>query len=172
MNHLYIFSQSRLSWGILNLSCLALLLSALSFQHILELDPCIKCIYQRMAVIGIFIASALPLIYNHKFTRLIAYAVWGYSAIKGLQVAREHIAIIFTDNPFMAVCDIVPNFPSFMPLHDWFPAIFAATGDCLDNTWKFLGWGMANWLQVIFIIYIAILATVLVSHFFRSSQVD
>lgn len=162
------FSLSKVSWMLLSGACIILLLCALSFQHIFGLEPCIKCIYQRMAVIGILIASILPLLYNHISIRCVSYCLWGFSAFKGLQVAREHLALINSTNPFMAICDIVPNFPSFAPLHEWFPAVFAAPGDCLDDTWQFLGLGMINWMVVIFTMFLVALSLVIFSHFYRN----
>jgi len=171
MQWIYQFSQQKRSWVLLAVSALSFLLAALYFQHAMDLRPCINCIYQRTAVIGILIAAIIPLIFMHFMTRLIAFFIWGYSGIQGIVVAREHLDIIFSKSPFPAVCDIFPNFPSFMPLHEWIPSVFAATGSCNENSWQFLGMGMANWLQVIFSIYLVILCLVLISQlwckFFR-----
>ncbi len=153
-------SKQKSSWLLLFISSCSLFVAALYFQHVMDLRPCIQCIYQRTAVICIMLAGLLPLLYNSRVTRVIAYALWGLSAYKGLEAAQEHLDIIFATNPFANICDIVPNFPSFMPLHEWIPAIFAATGECNENTWKFLDMGMASWLQIIFISYLAILGLV------------
>ena len=158
------FSKGRLSWGILFSSALCLFLAALYFQHIMDLRPCIQCIYQRTAVVGIMLAGLIPLIYNVVATRVIAYCVWGYAAFKGLMSAREHLDIIFATNPFANICDIVPNFPKFFPLYEWLPNVFGATGECNENSWQFLGMGMASWLQVLFIAYLIVLAAVILSN--------
>lgn len=160
MQSLYQFSLSRKSWGLLALCAFALFAAALYFQHVLGHAPCTKCIYQRTAVIGILIAGLIPLVHNHLLTRLAALCIWAYSAIKGLIVAREHLEIINSDNPFFATCEIFPNFPSFMPLHEWMPAIFSATGQCNDDRWQFLDMGMAAWMQIIFTMFIITLIAV------------
>lgn len=164
------FSQSKFSWMILALSAAGLLTAALYFQHVLDLQPCIKCIYQRTAVVGILLAALIPLIKNNIITRFIGFTIWGYSAFEGLRAAQSHLEVIFAENPFFAICDIVPNFPSFMPLHEWLPAIFAATGDCDDDTWQFFGMGMANWLEILFSAYLAVLAIVLVAQFVKNPK--
>ncbi len=158
------FSKSKLAWLLLFSSSMGLFLAALYFQHVMDLRPCIQCIYQRTAVVGIVIAGIIPLLYNSFPTRMLGYGIWGYSAFKGLMSAREHLEIIFASNPFANICDIVPNFPSFMPLHEWLPSIFAATGECNENSWQFLGMGMASWLQMIFIGYLTALAIVVVGN--------
>lgn len=160
------FSQGKLSWALLCASASGLLLAALYFQHVLDLQPCVKCIYQRTAVIGIMFAALIPLIYNHSLTRASAYTLWAYSAYQGLVSAKEHLEVIFAENPFFAICDIVPNFPDFLPFHEWMPAIFAARGECNDNSWQFMGMGMANWLEILFIAYLAVLFVVLASQAF------
>ena len=164
------FGQSKWSWFLLALSSTGLTCAALYFQHVLDLQPCIKCIYQRTAVLGILLAALIPLVVNTFATRLLALLIWGYSAFEGLMASRAHLEIIFAENPFFMVCDIVPNFPSFMPLHEWLPSIFAATGDCDENSWQFLGMGMASWLQVIFIAHLVVLIWVFISLFFKPKQ--
>ncbi|MGB3727075.1 MAG: disulfide bond formation protein DsbB [Glaciecola sp.] len=160
------FSQQKMAWLLLFVSAAGLLSAALYFQHVMDLQPCVKCIYQRTAVIGVMFAALIPLIVNNTYTRSVGFVLWAYSAYKGLLAAREHLEVIFAENPFFAICDIVPNFPSFMPLHEWFPAIFAARGECNDNSWQFAGMGMASWLEIIFIAYLAVLAIVLVAQAF------
>lgn len=167
MQGLYQFSCDKKSWLILALSASGLLLAALFFQHVLDHQPCIKCIYQRTAVIGILIAAIIPIVYNHLLTRLSAFVLWAYSAWQGLVVAREHLDVIFATNPFFAACEFVPNFPSFLPLHEWLPALFSAKGECNDNKWQFLSMGMASWMQIIFIAYLATLALVLVAQVYH-----
>lgn len=164
MQWIFQFSQQKRSWGIFALSALGLLTAALYFQHAMDLQPCIKCIYQRTAVIGLLIAALIPLIYNHLYTRVVAFAVWAYSCYEGIRVAQEHLDIIFASNPFANICDIVPNFPSFLPLHEWVPAVFSAPGDCNENSWQFLGMGMASWMLIIFSVYLVVLAVVLLAN--------
>lgn len=150
------WSKTRQPWSILFISALGLVLSALYFQHVQGYSPCIKCIYQRTAVIGILVGAALPLIYPHLSLRVIGLLVWLYSAFQGFVVANEHIEVIFDDSMFVAPCPIVPNFPSFLPLHEILPAIFQGPGNCLDNSWQFLSMGMAEWMRIIFSAYFVV----------------
>ena len=157
------WANKRWSWGVLFGSALVLELVALFFQYGMDLKPCIMCIYQRAAVFGVMFAALIPLIANTVLTRLIAYIGWGVSAIWGLLIALEHVDIQTAINPFFVTCEFVPNFPSFMPLHEWLPKLFAATGDCGDIDWQFLGYSMPQWMVVIFGIYSALLVFVLIT---------
>lgn len=148
-------------WAALFGSTLVLELCALFFQYAMGLEPCIMCIYQRTAVLGILLSALIVLIKNNAVTRLIGFIGWGASAIWGTFIAIEHVDIQTAANPFFVTCEIVPNFP--VPLHDWIPAFFAATGDCGDIDWQFVGLSMPQWMIAIFAIYSAVFTVVLLA---------
>jgi disulfide bond formation protein DsbB len=159
------WSHTRASWQTLLLSAAILLGMALYFQHIMGLKPCIMCIYQRTAVVVIFVAALIPLFKNTFFMRLIGFAIWGTASVKGYFIATEHKEILFGENSFLVPCAIEPNFPSFMPLHQWFPDLFGAPGDCYENSWQFLSMGMAEWMQIIFVMYAVVFVFMFVLQF-------
>ena len=154
-------ADTRLAWGLLFLSSLVLVAYALFSQRAMGLQPCIMCIYQRTAIFGIMFACVPVLIANNMLTRLLAFVVWGISAIWGGVIAWEHYDIQNAANPFFATCEIVPNFPSWLPLHEWLPNLFAATGDCGNIDWVFMDMSMPQWMMVVFAIYSAIWFVVL-----------
>lgn len=161
LNQVSRWPELKLAWRTLFLSALGLVLTALYFQHVMDLQPCIKCIYQRTAVFGILVSSLLPSIWQNGMSRLVGFVGWGVASIWGFLIAHEHVDILFAANPFFAICDIVPNFPAFMPLHEWIPAVFGATGDCSENSWQFVGMGMAEWMRIIFASYALAWAVIL-----------
>lgn len=153
----------RWPWLLLLISTLGLEVAALYFQYALELRPCIMCIYQRTAVFGIMFACLPVVLVNTLLTRLIAYIGWGVGGIWGFFIALEHVDIQGASNSFFATCEIVPNFPSWLPLHEWLPNLFAATGDCGDINWSFMNLTMPQCMMVIFAIYSLIFLIVLFS---------
>lgn len=163
LNTLSSLSTDRRAWGLLFFSALSLEIAALYFQHVTDLRPCIMCIYQRTAVFGLLFSAVPAMLINNIITRLVSYLVWGISAIWGLLIAIEHVDIQTAANPFFATCEFVPNFPTWAPLHEWLPNIFAATGDCGDINWSFMDMTMPQWMIVIFAIYSTIWAVMLVS---------
>ncbi|MBU2979761.1 disulfide bond formation protein DsbB [Alteromonas sp. C1M14] len=146
------WAEQKSAWLLLFLSAFGLLATALYFQHVNGLEPCVMCIYQRTAVIGVMLSALLVLIFNHGITRMLGFLGWAVSAGWGFLLAKEHYEIIHT-NSFFSSCEIVPNFPSFMPLYNWLPAVFEAKGDCLDDGWRTFGLGMPEWMMVIFGVY-------------------
>lgn len=153
---------------LLGFSALVLELVALYFQYAMKLEPCIMCIYQRVAIFGImlsgFVGAIAP---NLMLIRMVGFTGWGVSAIWGLIVAIEHVSIQTETDPFaIATCERIPNFPSWLQLHEWFPAVFEARGDCGDINWQLLGYSMPQWMIVVFAVFslafvVALMARVL-----------
>ncbi|GAA5213045.1 disulfide bond formation protein DsbB [Corallincola platygyrae] len=153
--------EKRWPWLLLGASALALELCALFFQYGMDLAPCIMCIYERVAMLGVlltgFITAIAP---QYLWLRLTGFAAWLVSGVWGLLLAWEHVQLQINPSPFNT-CDFEPNFPSWLQLHHWLPVFFEATGDCGEIAWSFLGWSMPQWLVVSFVIYTLLAVVVL-----------
>lgn len=166
MKYLSQLSTTRAPWLLLGFSALIFELCALTFQYYMGLAPCIMCIYQRLAIVGIFCAGVIGgLGAQSIIARLAAYISWGVGSIWGLIIALEHVEIQSSDSLFYT-CEYVPNFPSWLPLHQWMPWLFEATGDCGDIKWQFLGFSMPQVMIVIFGVYSALFIFLVLSRLF------
>jgi disulfide bond formation protein DsbB len=146
-------TKQRLAWALLFLTAIFLELCALFFQHVMDLQPCVMCIYERMAVLGIAAAGLIGMIQpNWLLCRWLGMAVWIYSAVNGLQLALQHTNLQLHPSPFNT-CPLFPTFWGNMPLDHWLPWMFKASGDCSEIQWSFLSWSMPQWLIVAFAIY-------------------
>ncbi len=154
LNFLSNLTTNSRAWQLLAVTALALELSALFFQYGLGLEPCIMCIYQRVAIWSIFFAGIVGSFGCHFIlTRILAYALWAVGAVWGLLIAIEHVdmqAAASSPMSFLYSCDFVPNFPSWAPIHQWLPMLFEASGDCGEIAWQFLGWSMPQWMIIVF----------------------
>ena len=156
-------SKQRWPWLLLAASAFALELCALYFQHIMELEPCVMCVYERVAMIGILFAGLIGAVKpENLIIRLTAFATWAVSSVWGLMLAFEHTDYQMNPSPF-ATCDFFPNFPSWAPLHEWMPWMFNPSGDCADIVWSFFGYSMPQWLIVSFAIYCVIFVVIAVT---------
>lgn len=165
-------SLSPQAWLILALSALGLEFIALYFQYVMGLEPCIMCIYQRVAIWAIFFAGVIGYIAPENIiVRLLAFALWGTGAIWGLIIAIEHVDMQTSTMSFLYSCDFVPNFPSWAPLHEWLPSLFAATGDCGNIDWQFLGYSMPQWMIANYGLYSAIFLVVLLSRIISAKKI-
>ena len=92
MNWLAQLPTQRTPWLLFTGIVFLLEVTALFFQYQMGLAPCIMCIYQRTAVLGLLgagiIGATKP---QSKLVRAIAYLVWGVSSVWGYFIAREHI---------------------------------------------------------------------------------
>ncbi|MDA9556022.1 disulfide bond formation protein DsbB [Vibrio sp.] len=161
MRSLYHFSTQRIAWIILLISAIGVEVSGLIFQHIFNLQPCVMCIYERIAFLGIVGGALVGLIQPQKaIFRWLGLFIWLFSAIKGSQLALEHIDYQLNPSPFVT-CDLFVNFPEWLPLNDWAPWIFEAYGDCSEIVWTLMGYTMPQWTLVLYAIY-TLIATVFI----------
>lgn len=171
MKFLSELTQNKRAWQLLALSALVLELTALFFQYALDLKPCIMCIYQRVAIWGVFFAGVVGSIsYQYFLGRIVSYILWATGAIWGLLIALEHVEMQSSTMSFLFSCEFVPNFPTWAPLHEWIPALFAATGDCGDINWQFLGYSMPQWMVVVYAVYSALFLVVILSRLFNKKS--
>ena len=164
--------ENKKAWQLLAISALGLELVALYFQYVMDLAPCIMCIYQRVAIWAIFLAGVIgAFAANNIIGRFAGYALLGTGAIWGLLIAIEHVEMQNPATAFFFSCDIVPNFPTWAPLHDWVPALFAATGDCGLISWQFLGYSMPQWMIVVYAVYTALFSGLLLSRLYHKRMI-
>ena len=164
MNYLSQITTKPFPWLLLALSALGLELCALFFQYIMDLAPCIMCVYQRLAIASILLAGVVgSLGSTFMFARILAYALWGTGAIWGLLIAIEHVEIQSAASSLFYSCEFIPNFPQWAPLHEWLPWLFEATGDCGEINWQFLGYTMPQFMIVVYGVLTAIFAVVLLN---------
>ena len=165
------FSTNNKAWLFLALTALSFEIIALIFQYALDLKPCIMCIYQRVAIWAIFFAGLIGYFANANIiARLTAFALWGTGAIWGLLIALEHVEMQTSAMSFLFSCEFIPNFPSWAPLHEWIPALFAATGDCGDIEWAFLGYSMPQWMIVIYAAYTLVFALIFLARLLHKKR--
>lgn len=155
------FNERRSAWLTLAASAAGLEAAALWFQYGMGLDPCVMCIYERLAVIGLLLAGLLGALQPRlALLRWGGYVLWAVSAGWGLLLTLEHVGIQFDETGTLN-CSFLPNFPSWFRLDEWLPAVFLPTGYCDDVQWEWLSLTMAEWMVVVFAVYLLILAGVL-----------
>lgn len=134
------------------------------------LAPCVMCIYERVALVGLSFSALLGLLYPRALLlRLLALLGGLGSSVKGLLLAIKHVDYQLYPAPWNQ-CSYIAEFPQTLPLDRWLPAVFNPTGSCSEITWSFLGFSMAQWIVVIFAFYTLLLLILLISQFKRVKQ--
>jgi disulfide bond formation protein DsbB len=153
---LYLVEQ-RKGWAILSTSFFLLFLTALFFQHYMNLAPCVMCIEERILILSLAVFSLIPMI-NPKLMslRVIGYLGLILIAYAGYDLAAEHVLLQKGEGGLMATCSIYPRVPSWLPLHEWLPSLFMPTGNCGEISWTFMNTTMVEWIKYIFTFYIAL----------------
>jgi len=147
-------SKYRLPWLILALMMLTLISIGLYFQYILNYQPCVQCIYVRVAFVGMMIIGLLTALFPHN----PAWKLCGSFALLtmtlyGLHHAHELVLIeeIQAAGGF-TTCALFANFPDWLKLDEWFPNVFEVRGSCGSNGWYFINMSMAEWSRLILLI--------------------
>lgn len=147
---LYNFLTSRVSWATLLLFVIFFEFSAWVFQHVLELTPCVNCIYERVAMLGIGLAAVIGYTFvTFTIGRCLGLMMWMICSLKGWLIAKQHVMYQINPNPF-DTCELAVQFPTWLPLDKWVPWFFAAYGDCSEVDWQFMTLTMPQWLVIIF----------------------
>lgn len=164
-------SSARWLWLCLTVTALVLEGLALYFQYGLNLQPCIKCIYIRCAVAGIAVAGLIgALSPKSGFIRLIALLGWLAAAIFGMWQSAELLEIekIIAEGGF-STCPLFADFPAWLALDKWLPAVFEPTGSCGAIDWTFLDKSMAFWTWLTMWAYIIVAVIVLLAQPFKKN---
>lgn len=136
------------------LVCAALMGYALYAQFHLHLLPCLLCIFQRVAVIGmglVFVAAALhnPRGWGSKVYGMLLLLL----AVGGCAVAIRHIYVQHLPEYLAPPCG--PGFGylfAHLPFGQFLVQAFTGSADCSIVTWRFLGFTMPEWLLLWFVL--------------------
>ena len=150
-------SVQRSGWLLLMASALALEGIALYFQYGMRLQPCVMCVYERVALFGLAFAGVVGIIApRFLIVRLLALFIAFVSAVKGLLLSLKHVDYQLHPAPWNQ-CSYLPEVP----------VVFQPTGSCDEMAWTFIGFAMAQWIVVMFAVYLLVLLVVLISQFKR-----
>lgn len=156
------FLDARRTYLVIALVTLGLLGVGLYMQHIVGLQPCPLCIFQRIAFLAVGLLAALAaVIAPRKAARWIGVLVL-LAALTGLGIAARHVWL--QANPEGLACGpgletMLENFPLTQVL----PKVFRGGGDCAEKGWVFLGLSIAGWSLVWF----TLLSLAAIAAFFR-----
>lgn len=165
-------SIQRWPWLLLALTASLLVATGLYFQYSLNYQPCIKCIYVRVAFVGILVAALLVAIAPRQtLLRIVGIFAWLAAAGYGFMQAQELVEIEQTlASGGFTTCALFADFPVWLALDKWIPAAFAVTGTCGGTDWQFVGLSMAQWSRLILVAYSIVGLLVLLSQFTKRSK--
>jgi disulfide bond formation protein DsbB len=135
------------------LACVGLLGYALYADHVLGLEPCPLCIFQRVAFIlmgAVFLTAALhgPSGWGRGVYGVFA-AVFG---LTGAGIAARHVYLQSLPPDLVPECG--PGLAYMLeafPISRTLDMVFRGSGECAEVDWTFLGLSMPTWTLLWFL---------------------
>lgn len=132
------------------LYCAAMMAYALYAEHVLLLEPCPLCVFQRIAVISLGVIFLIAALQNPSGPGRRIYALLLLLAAgAGAGVAGRHVWL--QNLPPDQVPSCGPGFDYILdsfPLSDALSMIFTGSGECASIDWNFLGLTMPAWVLI------------------------
>ena len=146
-----LFRQRPLFLGAF-LVCVALMATALTFQHIMNLEPCPLCVFQRVFVIVLGTIALIAAVQDPGLTGRRVYGVLiVVFGVLGMIVAGRHVWL--QNLPADQVPECGPGLEYMLeafPLTEALSLVFRGSGECAVVQWEFLSLSIPGWTLVIF----------------------
>jgi protein dithiol:quinone oxidoreductase len=132
------------------LACAALIAYALYAEHVLGLEPCPLCIFQRVAVIVVGLFFLIAALHNPSRRGAVIYGVLiDLAAIAGVLVAARHVWIQAQPPGTVAACGADLNYLlEIMPLTEVVSKVLTGSGECGKVNWLWFGLSMPWWVLI------------------------
>lgn len=137
------------------LACVGLMAYALYAEHVLGLEPCPLCIFQRIAVMSLGVVFLIGALVGPK--RPGGRRAWGVlalvPALAGIGIAARHVWIQHLPPDQVPSCG--PPFAFLretLPFMDLVRKVLTGDGQCAKITWTFLGLSMPGWVLISFVV--------------------
>jgi disulfide bond formation protein DsbB len=130
--------------------CCGLMGFALFAQHVLLLDPCPLCVFQRVAVISIGIIFLVAALHNpHGAGRIVYGVLLALAAGGGAAVAGRHAWLQQLPPDQVPSCGPGLDYMlDTLPFTEVLSNVFRGSGECAEIVWQFLGLSMPGWVLV------------------------
>lgn len=144
----------RLLNGLGVLAVVGLMGYALYQEHVVGLEACPLCIFQRVAMIALGIVFVAAALHAPRGWGARVYAVLGaLVALTGIGIAGWHVRM--QNLPPDAVPTCGPGLDVYfevLPVLEALRAVFTASGECAEINWSFLGLSMPAWVLIWFVL--------------------
>jgi disulfide bond formation protein DsbB len=130
------------------LACVGLMAYALYAQHVLGLEPCPLCIFQRVCVIAVGVVFLVAALHDPGTRGARIYgALIALTALAGSLVSARHIWIQAQPPGTVAACGADLNYLlEIMPVTQVVTKVLTGSGECGKVDWTLLGLSMPWWV--------------------------
>ncbi len=132
------------------LACGGLMGYALYAQHVLGLDPCPLCVFQRVAVIALGLAFGLAALHGPgRLGRRVYASMITMLALAGAGVSARHLWLQSLPPERVPACG--PGLDYMLetfPFTEMLRSVLSGSGECAKVDWQFLGVAMPGWVLI------------------------
>lgn len=130
--------------------CCGLMGFALFAQHVLLLDPCPLCVFQRVAVISIGVIFLVAALHDPAGGGRIVYGLLlALAAVAGAAVAGRHAWLQQLPPDKVPSCGPGLDYMlETLPFTEVLSTVFKGSGECAEIVWQFLGLSMPAWVLI------------------------
>lgn len=156
-------NSPRIIFSIIFIVCASLLGFGLYLEHVVGLEPCPLCIFQRIAYIMVGLIALIGAIHNPQklFERIYAVLILITSlcgaGIAGRQIWLQHL-------PEDKIPECGPGLEYMLdafPFTEALKMILSGSGECAEVQWTFLSFSIAEW-SIVWFIFFLILSLIMI----------
>ncbi len=136
--------SARLLFAAVALAALGLIGAALFMQHVVGLNPCPLCIFQRIAYLLLAIFAALAAWREPRRSAVYFGAAAVVFALIGAGIALWHVRLLTATEALSCGPGLHAMLENF-PLTQVLPRVFAGSGDCTDASAVLFGVSLPAW---------------------------
>jgi len=145
--------SSRNAFVLGFLLCAAAIGIALYFQHVVGLEPCPLCIFQRISVMLLGIIFLLAALHNPGATGTRIYGFFvTLSSLLGIGIAARHLWLQYGPHEELGCGPGLDYMMEVMPLDEVVSSVFKGTGDCGEILWSLFGISIPGWTLLFFLL--------------------
>ncbi len=148
--------SSRTLFTYIYVACFGLLVFGLYLQHFQGLEPCPLCIFQRIAYIAVGIVAFIAAIHGpKKIFSIIYFSIIDLFALCGAVIAGRQVWLQHLPEDKVPACG--PGLEYMMdvfPFMEMLSMVFQGSGECAEVQWTFLGFSIAEWSLLMFVLII------------------
>tara|TARA_R110001606_G_scaffold171956_5_gene318080 strand:- start:9045 stop:9551 length:507 start_codon:yes stop_codon:yes gene_type:complete len=134
------------------LGCLAAMGGALYLQHVVGLEPCPLCIFQRVAVIAAAVVLLIATLHGPRGAGMRVYAgLTLLACLAGAGIAIRHLWLQSLPADQVPTCGPGLDYMlDVFPLKEVLAEVLSGSGECAEVSWRFLGLTLPGWSLVVF----------------------
>jgi disulfide bond formation protein DsbB len=145
--------SARQIFSALLLLCAGAIGYALYVEHVLGLEPCPLCMFQRVAVMAVGAVCLLAALHGPTGWGVRIYAVLALlMAGLGSAIAGRHVWLQSLPKDQLPSCAPPMDYMwENLPFGNMLKTVLMTSGECADVDWQFLGFSMPVWTFLFFL---------------------